>query len=1159
MNDHAASREVILQELREELFGPAPAGIQTDPYLDQREQSYGPWYQAGTGEEILDRDTPTKRYGVGVLFPWNAQLNDAGELDDEGDEAGEENGNDVTEVGPGDVPPDATLEHDPESLGEAETDDLDLSLANVYQPSVMGVSFLAELPSGAKLVVDAANCGRYVRKMVSMVQSSGKRTSRTWWLRHRVDLGGEFSSDELISQGVVRHRVVWGGHDERGDLDLWFEVYARKHGEKADQRLITVCLVNRTEAPAHGNMSERCLFQTGFTVTIRMPDASPHILPYPGIRAVDDDEEDSFALLYRHLQTFATGHGCSADWERSADPERALSVKADCLPHVEVPNTTADITDDNGEPVVVDMAALAGLRPDANGLGEVKRVIDLYKRWLANQVTAADELPERYRAAARQHLDECWRAARRMDEGLDYLGSDAHAFRAFQLANHAILLQQINSDRQVREVGYDQATRRLSISPPYSPPDPLHATPRRGKWRAFQIGFLLSCLRSTVEAEDVDRDNVELIWFPTGGGKTEAYLGLAAFAIFKRRLDDPSDVGVHVLMRYTLRLLTAQQFQRASALLCVMEYLRGLSPDSLGAEPFRAGIWLGGETTPNTREAAIQALRDLEAHRGEGENRFLLARCPWCATRFRRLEIGTGRQRLVLTPGYKRERTADGRFQTVVFACPDQSCPFHDRLPVVVVDEDIYEHRPTLVIGTIDKFAMLAWRPEASALFGLRRDGERDSSPPGLIIQDELHLISGPLGSMAGLYETVVENMCTDTRHGRTVIPKIVCSTATIRQFKRQANALYARDRVALFPPPELEAGKSFFAREQRPGRVYVGVHAPSLGSVQTEWVRTFTALLLAPMRLKDDDARDPWWTLMVFFNSLREMGTAHTLFDTDVRDYAKVIWTRKGVPFGASRRRLTSPFELTGGLRSEEISSAIAKLEIPVGRSGVVDECLASSVIEVGIDIQRLGLIVVAGQPKTTSQYIQVTGRVGRDPRKPGLVVTMYSPSKPRDRSHFERFRGYHEQLYSQVEPTSVTPFSAPSLERALHGVLTAYARQTGGRAVAEAPYPFPDELVESFERLVLARVRCVDKGEEGTLRRILARRAQEWRDWQRTRWVRTRVDQDIAQLRYAGAYATPEEQRLSWATPISMRNVDAECEALVTQLYVPEGEGRE
>jgi hypothetical protein len=450
---------------------------------------------------------------------------------------------------------------------------------------------------------------------------------------------------------------------------------------------------------------------------------------------------------------------------------------------------------------------------------------------------------------------------------------------------------------------------------------------------------------------------------------------------------------------------------------------------------------------------------------------------------------------------------------------------------------------------------MLAWEPRAQALFGLNSDGRRIASPPGLIIQDELHLIAGPLGSLAGLYETVIEELATDHRFGAAIPPKIVCSTATIRRFEDQVRALYARERVALFPPPGLEAGDSFFARHDAsaPGRIFVGVHAVSLGSVQTEWVRTFTALLQAPMPL-EPEARDPWWTLLVFFNSIREMGTAHTLFQSDVPDYAKVLCNRDGVP--RDQRRYLSAgriFELTGGLPSDEITEAIADLEVAcTGRGTPKDVCLASSVIEVGIDIPRLSLMVIAGQPKTTSQYIQVTGRVGRLQERPGLIVTMYSPSKSRDRSHFERFRAYHERLYAQVEPTSVTPFSPPALDRALHAVMVAYCRQTGGSDIARTPFPFPNDIIDRLRPLIEDRVRRVDPAELETVRRVFEERSRQWQDWQRTRWQGDPQGEETPLLRMSGEYASPAIARLSWETPTSMRNVDAECEAQITTTYI-------
>ena len=395
-----------------------------------------------------------------------------------------------------------------------------------------------------------------------------------------------------------------------------------------------------------------------------------------------------------------------------------------------------------------------------------------------------------------------------------------------------------------------------------------------------------------------------------------------------------------------------------------------------------------------------------------------------------------------------------------------------------MIDEDIYDHRPSMVIGTVDKFAQLAWRYNARSLFGIGPDGDHVVSPPGLIIQDELHLISGPLGSMVGIYEAAIEELCTTGRPGDhdRARPKIVSSTATIRRYAAQVQALFARDRVSLFPPHGLDAGDSFFARyavyppgheragEVREGRLYVGVHGGGLGSVQTAQVRTFSTLLQAGKDLPDSE-RDPYWTLMLFFNSLRELGTSLSLFQWDIPDYMKTMGARRGSQWD-DVRRLNRELELTGRLTNDEVPSVMEALEAPYSHGrDAVDVCLASNIIEVGIDIDRLSLMAVVGQPKTTSQYIQVTGRVGRSwQERPGLIVTIYSPSKARDRSHYEKFRTYHQRLYAQVEPTSVTPFAPPVLSRALHAVLVAWVRQRLDRDAAGAPYPVPDaELAEA------------------------------------------------------------------------------------------------
>jgi hypothetical protein len=1153
MVDHAANRDVVVRMLREELVGPAPAGTEIDVsapvVISDARQAYGPYRQQSNGEEILTRDPPTKRYGVGVIFPQSSVRNEA-EL------AAAES----MPVASSDEPAAGTREPQDASFAEFKTrgkddsgDDFDLSAANSLQPSSLGVSFLAELTGDATLVLSATG-GRYETKQVTV-----DRVSRTWWVRVPVTVNARIPAAALL--GSKPNQVIAGngrGHHlavvettGTGELDLRFEVLARPHGNGLS--LLTVCLVNRTSSDGRATEVTRALFQAHFSGAVTASDGDARILPYPTPRARTDPEQAGLDLLYRDMPVFATGHGCAADWERVPGARRARLVTAEVLPAVELPTITPDITRADGTALRVSMRSLVAVAPGDEAWTLLEDVVSEYEDWIGrqDQRVSSGEMGGEFIDPATANLAACWAAARRMRKGLAYLAANPFALQAFRLANEAILLQQVATGLPARPVSFDGKTDRIVVGGTFVDPAQVEPRPGKGNWRAFQVAFLLASVESTGNQQSSDREQVELIWFPTGGGKTEAYLGLAAFSMFKRRLEDPADDGVDVLMRYTLRLLTTQQFERASSLICAMEQIR--QREAIGGSSFSIGIWLGGDTTPNRRDQAVREYNSFKRDPRE-ENPFLLAQCPWCGAQFERVweKSRKGKVQAALTPGYRLGRVGTRNDETVQFSCPERSCAFYQGLPIYIVDEDVYDVRPTMVIATIDKFAMLAWRDEPRSLFGIGPDGDRVTSPPGLIIQDELHLISGPLGSLAGMFEPVVDELCTDSRGDPPVVPKIVCSTATIRRYQDQVKGLYGREAVALFPPPGLEAGDSFFARfdESARGRMYLGVHAPSFLSYQTEWVRALTALMQAPAQL-DPEERDPWWTMLMFCNSIRDMGTAHTLLDADVRDYARVMWGRAGETF--QRRYFKHPLqELTGGLRRSEISKAMSDLGRDVlSGEGAIDVCLASNIIEVGIDIPRLSLMVVAGQPKSTAQYIQVTGRVGRDPQKPGLVVTLYGPSKPRDRSHFERFRSYHERLYSQVEPTSVTPFSTPALDRALHAVLVSYVRQAGSLDEARSPWPFPGDAFERVAGLLRARAKIVDETSLPALESVLERRRNEWREWQASYWGGWTPSAENPLIRPAGAYVNPEQESISWPTMTSMRNVDAECESEITTRY--------
>ncbi len=1200
------NRSWLKDRLRAEVVGPDPSGEPVDISVDGT--TFLTWKEfnrpkmQSDGQEILWKDSPIKRYGAGILFPKG--VTESIQLAEEADstpEAGieEEPGPDIR----GDEEIEDHIEDDPRRtrILADETEDYEVSLANSYRPSALGMSFLADLGEASDKIIVEVNCARYTRVKirVGMSPEDERFSERELWYRKPClgpdgkALHVEFAFSEFNGTASVFRKWLPGYEDQ---LEIIAVIRKFDAETSTDKQLVTISMINRNRKD-EGRIDQLCFFQSSFTV--RNESGQPWIFPYPEPQKeqIDPaDEEQINSLLYRQQLTFAVGHGCSIVWEHISH-ESISGLTTDTLPTFEVPSMSADIFDKDGNPLRVSMRKLAGLEPTNDGTSEIQKLIEEYHKWIQGLEKMDERLPSvpaHFRDTAELLVKRCRECLERIKAGYEFLQMDtpdsAIANEAFQLANHAMLIAQLRSSREVRKPVWSDS--RLTWDYEISNPDPSVPHPDKGYWRAFQIAFLLMNLPGIVNPEHEDREIVDLIWFPTGGGKTEAYLGLAAFTIFFNRLSGKESYGVDVIMRYTLRLLTAQQFQRAGILFCAMEHLRK-NPENLarlGEKRFKLGMWVGGDATPNTRVEAIRTLKSLERN-PDSENKFVLLKCPWCNAKFGpREEVSTssgGRRRSRRSSaseksvyGYTTIALAGRRTETVAYQCDDPECEFginyasgsNTILPITVIDEDIYSDPPNLIIGTVDKFALVAWKPEVRSFFGIDENGRHPGLPPTLIIQDELHLISGPLGSMVGAYETVIEELCSKYDDGITIRPKIVASTATISRAEDQVRALYARERVALFPPSGLEANDSFYAIEARsedghlePGRIYLGIMAPGHGSPQTTQARVYASLLqnsaIMPVMDNDESERDPWWTLLAFFNSLRELGGAATLLVADARDYLRVILDRHGIQYNQIRQLLNWD-ELTSRVRSDKIPQAIQKLETPFKRDDdgyirePVDVCLASNIIEVGVDIDRLSLMTIVGQPKTTSQYIQVSSRVGRNPDAPGLVVVIYNPSKPRDRSHYERFRTYHQSLYAQVEPTSVTPFSPPAVERALHAIIVAITRQLTPPPVSDNPRPYPLEegtdLRERIIRLVLERVRIVDSDEIENVRASIMKRLREWQAWDPSEYGGFGAPPVSPPLIYpAGSRELPDWLGHSWPTMNSMRNVDATCEGEVTVYY--------
>jgi hypothetical protein len=1149
--------------------------------------------RGGSQEDLVPQEDPREEYLTGVLAPHRgASVETDAQADLQGDDA--TSADDQADPGGGVQSPAGTaIDHlvcpalDPQA-----------------RPSSLGVSFALSHAGGQPTVDLCCTWARY------------QRNERGGWRRQPY---GHLWPNVVITGGALPPR--------RPPEDAGIEIQVRSWREGSHWR-VSVFLVNVT--PTHGRTptTEEHVFQP--QIRLRCEDGT-FLVPFDEGRSSTNDEDRTLAMLYRNRPSYARGHLCAAVWA-DLDPERAhpslpamseapycwadgaavfgasvqarfspADIRSEYVPVVPVPapdkgwasavpapELRPDVLSETWEPA----ALRAALSPLAAG----------YDTWVTRLDGEVATLPAAHQSAARAAVARARAALQRIQDGIELLVRDADARLAFCFANHAIAMQSRWTKRRVNP------------------------------WFPFQLAFQLLNLPAIVHRDHRDRETCDLLWFPTGGGKTEAYLGLAAFTMGYRRLrarragDRLGGGGVTILSRYTLRLLTIQQFRRALALITACEFLRisrstggasGWRPkrctdtsDALwGDGRFSAGLWVGGGVTPNNlqhfdyrnrRNQVVHvpgAIEILEGgSQGEGEPAQVLS-CPACGSilavppegyqrgenvtlhfvlgealhaasppdiaqfsdaslqvtsravtihadaRFctltlqftpladvnpqaidawcrNRVRPAMGPNTWVVAargsrPGYFI-RNADwgGNEEAVDFEvfCPDPGCELNAvvewweatasgpwsvhpafrtpsgtsarcPIPAWTVDDQVYQRCPSMVVATVDKFARLSFEPRASALFGNvdqcnehlgyyragcppqgpsglpsrqrphvhqgRNVTAARFEPPDLILQDELHLIEGPLGSMVGIYETAVDLLSSAMSNGSPVRAKYIASTATVRQASEQVQSLFVRD-LAVFPPSGLTAEDSFFARTAsvhprdagRPGRLYVGVCAPGRGA-QTP-LRNIWARLLqhAADRLRAGATRadlDPYWTLVGYFNAIRELAGAVAVARQD-------LWQRLS-DLSPTPRTLSveDPLELSSRANSLRLPGMLDQLKTALtDPRDPVNAVVATSMFGTGVDVDRLGLMVVQGQPKTSSSYIQATGRVGRS--SGGLVVTFFRAARPRDLNHYEFFTTYHGALYRHVEPVTVNPFAPRARDRALGPVSVAILRQAAG-----------------------------------------------------------------------------------------------------------------
>jgi len=1096
------------------------------------------------------------------------------------------------------------------AVGEEDSGDdepVERIAAKMLLPSSFGLSFA--LAPGTEQVQVTASWGHYTKiEDEDRLDDAGKPSR--WWQREPVS--GSFVLS--LTAGPIGPFLPVSDSPE---------VIVR--GTCVDRpyaRYVTLFLVNDQDKPST-NIDSAWLFQPQLLVEGLDGDA-PFISrreALPDARRSRPPEEAALELLYRNSIEFATGHSISVEaYPSQARRGRAERVQTVVVPRAEVERTEAPTVEDIPElaAVELDMAVLAALDgPEL--VARLRPLVDAYDAWLVQQqdrIDAGVDGLRDYEDATAVSMAAARAASKRIRAGVELLGSDSIAAEAFRFANEAMWRQRVqtiaadtrrNAERLVEAAR--SARVRSDGQSPTVPEIPRlvdavrEATkPSNHSWRPFQLAFILLNLPAITDPQHGERrkkvGTLDLLYFATGGGKTEAYLGLTAYTLAIRRLQ--GEVGGHsglggvgVLMRYTLRLLTAQQFQRATALICACEVIRreriATGDSRWGEVPFRIGMWVGMSVTPNRvldASSTIDSAND-DSRFGRGPSPVQLTACPWCGAS--------------LLPG--RDARVDTVLHRVFLLCSDRrgECDFtqakcSEGIPVLTTDEEIYRLLPGLIIATIDKFAQLPWQGALHLLFGrvktrCTRHGYRSPDldewvgwdeadrhnanstrglpraqtepcqplrPPDLIIQDELHLISGPLGSMAGLYETAVDKLCTWEVDGTEVRPKIIASTATIRQASDQVWQVFWRG-LAVFPPQVLDASDSFFALHravtlEKPGRRYIGICAPGTRLKAIE-VRVYVATLAAAETLARRYGRlaDPWMTLVGYFGSLRELGGMRRLVDDDVTNRLARMDRR-----GLDRRRRPDVEELTSRMNSSGIPRILDRLgtkfdpEVPRGAPRPIDVLLATNMISVGVDVPRLGLMINIGQPKATAEYIQATSRVGRSDGGPGLVLTVYNWARPRDLSHYETFAHYHDNFYRHVEALSVTPFAMRAIDRGLSAVLVALARQSedawNPNAASQTVDPIGDVYLDGIAREIAQRGADVagDSGVEADLLLSISKRREEWKQRQKAEGVqlvyRTARGAAVSLLEEP----IPGDWRL-WTCPWSLRTVEAEVNLIL------------
>lgn len=892
---------------------------------------------------------------------------------------------------------------------------------------------------------------RHLKKLV-YGKDKWQRVSHNYNLKIGIEKSSTSPLEKLVNELVnLPHNLLKG-------LILYVKVYQDNPTQK---KFVKILLENKAVGvkakkylPTNEKLNQSSLFQVELLIN------SDELLTFDKLVENEflSDEDKTLNFLYKDVKSYGIGHSAACEWELTDNP---TWIKTSFFPYYDIKKQSTEFGLKNEEVekilVIKNLSSFSKLSKKQIISG-LRRFNELYKNWI--EAKTEENKNRSNSEIGNRNLLQCFTVFNRIQNGIKILEENNNAFTAFQFANSAMYMQMFHSaiyfgnefNKGFELFEWNERFQQKGI-PNYADYEtisfPSNSVP---KWRPFQLGFILLSLRSIVEPSFVERNLVDLIWFPTGGGKTEAYLTVTSLLIFYRRIVYKNKgYGVNAIIRYTLRLLTAQQFERASKVILACEKIRRKNKAILGDEEITIGFWVGASTIPNSIDKAKDSLDRILTRLNNGDranNIFQVNSCQWCNTKtITRFSKDDQRYKISIRANYLN--------QGIKVYCHNPQCDFSEQkngFPIVLVDEDIYNKPPTLLFGTVDKFAMLAWRPEGRKLF----NQHNDCIPPELIIQDELHLISGPLGSITGLYENVIQSLC----EKNSIPPKIIASTATSKNAENQVKRLYGR-QVSVFPPFALNTTDNFFSRTEKYSlRRYIGIMPTGKNFTMTQ-LKILAAMLYARLDVwqnADETIKknaDNFWTVVSYFNSLKDVGKMANKIGSELRDSTlKQLHNRLLNSTFVNYRRLKFAQELTSRISSERIKETLDRLNIQfendIENSRAIDLVLATNMISVGLDVQRLGVMVVNGMPRNVAEYIQSTSRVAR--KNKGVIFTLFNPDNSRDLSYFEHFVSFHQKFYKEIEPLSLTPFTENTFDRMLLTTIVTYFRHKLGNYSNEA-----------------------------------------------------------------------------------------------------------